>query len=92
MSNVKIADYEYVKAMANQPEKLLVDVRGPEEIQDIGKIPHSINIPREFLLKFIYCAHLKIVSEFNKFFLNFLLLRYYFFRQGKFKFKSKIFL
>lgn len=42
---VEVADYEYVKAMAGQPEKILVDVRKPEELEEIGKIPHSINIP-----------------------------------------------
>ncbi len=47
-SNVEIADYEYVKGLANQPEKLLVDVRNPDELEEAGKIPHSINIPCKY--------------------------------------------
>lgn len=50
---VEVADYDYVKSMAGQPGKFLVDVRKPEELAEIGKIPHSINIPCEkFFLKF----------------------------------------
>lgn len=45
---VEIVDYEYVKAMAGQPKKYLIDVRKPEELVEIGKIPHSINIPCKF--------------------------------------------
>lgn len=48
MSELKIATYEEVKAMAEQPEKLLVDVRNPNELVEVGKIPHSINIPCKY--------------------------------------------
>lgn len=37
--------YEEVKDLPNHPEKLLIDVRNPEEVQASGKIPTSINIP-----------------------------------------------
>ena len=49
MSEVKIVTYEEVKAMADEPEKLLVDVRNPDELQEVGKIPHSLNIPCKFI-------------------------------------------
>lgn len=42
---IPIAYYEDVKALTEDSEKLLVDVREPNEIQESGKIPHSINIP-----------------------------------------------
>jgi 3-mercaptopyruvate sulfurtransferase SseA len=44
-NNIDVVDYNYVKTMANQPEKFLVDVRNPDELEEAGKIPHSINIP-----------------------------------------------
>lgn len=47
MSEVKIVTYEEVKAMANEPQKLLVDVRNPDELKE-GKIPHSLNIPCKY--------------------------------------------
>uniref|UniRef100_A0A336MZD6 CSON008174 protein n=1 Tax=Culicoides sonorensis TaxID=179676 RepID=A0A336MZD6_CULSO len=40
-----IATYEEVKDLPNHPEKLLIDVREPHELQETGKIPTSINIP-----------------------------------------------
>ncbi|XP_058178805.1 uncharacterized protein LOC131294778 [Anopheles ziemanni] len=44
-SKMSIATYEEVLDLPNHPEKLLVDVRGPEELAETGKIPTSINIP-----------------------------------------------
>ncbi|XP_063700159.1 rhodanese domain-containing protein CG4456 isoform X2 [Culicoides brevitarsis] len=40
-----IATYEEVKDLPNHPEKLLIDVREPSELQQTGVIPTSINIP-----------------------------------------------
>lgn len=42
----QIVNYEEVKKLADHPEKLLVDVREPDEVA-AGKIPTSINIPCE---------------------------------------------
>ncbi|KFB51755.1 AGAP007534-PD-like protein [Anopheles sinensis] len=42
---MSIATYEEVLDLPNHPEKLLIDVRGPEELAETGKIPTSINIP-----------------------------------------------
>jgi hypothetical protein len=39
-----------VKDIPNYPEKLLIDVREPGELAAEGKIPFSINIPREFIM------------------------------------------
>jgi 3-mercaptopyruvate sulfurtransferase SseA len=47
MSN--IATYEEVKDLPNHPEKLLIDVRNPDELVETGKIPTSINIPCKYL-------------------------------------------
>ncbi|KAL5280233.1 TSTD3 family protein [Megaselia abdita] len=44
-SKILVSDYEEVKDLPNHPEKLLIDVRGPEEIKEFGKIPTSVNIP-----------------------------------------------
>ncbi|XP_073820326.1 rhodanese domain-containing protein CG4456-like [Musca autumnalis] len=43
---IEIVDYEFVKSLPQlHPEILLIDVREPEEVQELGKIPTSINIP-----------------------------------------------
>lgn len=48
---VEIASYEEVKDLPNHPEKVLIDVREPEELKETGQIPTSINIPRKLLYK-----------------------------------------
>lgn len=45
---VEIATFEEIKDLPNHPEKLLIDVREPNELVETGKIPTSINIPRKF--------------------------------------------
>lgn len=45
LSPSQIVSYEDVKALPSQPEKLLVDVREPDELVETGQIPTSINIP-----------------------------------------------
>ncbi|XP_053664090.1 rhodanese domain-containing protein CG4456-like [Anopheles marshallii] len=42
---MSIATYEEVLDLPNHPEKLLIDVRNPDELAETGKIPTSINIP-----------------------------------------------
>lgn len=49
-STIPIATYEEVKDLPNHPEKLLIDVREPQEIIDTGIIPTSVNIPCKFSL------------------------------------------
>ncbi|KAH8286171.1 hypothetical protein KR054_003577 [Drosophila jambulina] len=44
-----MATYEQVKDVPNHPEVYLIDVRQPEELQQTGKIPASINIPLDEL-------------------------------------------
>lgn len=48
MSENPIATYEEVKDLPKHPEKLLIDVRNPDELKEHGVIPTSINIPREY--------------------------------------------
>uniref|UniRef100_A0A1Q3F8G3 Putative heat shock protein n=1 Tax=Culex tarsalis TaxID=7177 RepID=A0A1Q3F8G3_CULTA len=40
-----VASYDEIVDLPNHPEKLLVDVRTPEELAATGVIPTSINIP-----------------------------------------------
>ncbi|XP_017848812.1 rhodanese domain-containing protein CG4456 [Drosophila busckii] len=42
---IGIVDYSVVKEIQNHPEKLLIDVRDPDELKETGQIPSSINIP-----------------------------------------------
>ncbi|XP_031618484.1 rhodanese domain-containing protein CG4456-like [Contarinia nasturtii] len=42
---IPIVTYEDVKDLTNHPEKTLIDVREPNELQETGTIPTSINIP-----------------------------------------------
>ncbi|CAD7081763.1 unnamed protein product [Hermetia illucens] len=43
-----VAVYSEIKDLPKHPEKLLIDVREPREIDEYGKIPGSINIPQRF--------------------------------------------
>lgn len=42
---IPIVYYDEIKDLPNHPEKLLIDVREPQELSETGKIPSSINIP-----------------------------------------------
>ncbi|EDW43424.1 rhodanese domain-containing protein CG4456 [Drosophila sechellia] len=42
---IGIVDYDVVKKLPSEPQKLLIDVREPEELKETGQIPASINIP-----------------------------------------------
>lgn len=42
---IPIVLYDEIKDLPNHPEKLLVDVREPNELAETGRIPTSINIP-----------------------------------------------
>lgn len=42
---IPIVSYEDIKQLPKQPEKLLIDVREPKELEETGQIPTSINIP-----------------------------------------------
>ncbi|XP_055534470.1 rhodanese domain-containing protein CG4456 isoform X2 [Wyeomyia smithii] len=44
-ANMSIATYEEVLDLPNHPEKLLIDVRGADELAETGQIPTSVNIP-----------------------------------------------
>lgn len=48
--NIPIATYDDIMDLRNHPETLLVDVREPKELREMGEIPNSINIPRELQL------------------------------------------
>lgn len=43
-----VATYDEIVDLPKHPEKLLIDVRRPEELTGTGTIPTSINIPRRF--------------------------------------------
>ncbi|XP_048479085.1 putative thiosulfate sulfurtransferase, mitochondrial [Plutella xylostella] len=40
-----IVDFDYVKKASAAKNKVIIDVREPDEIKEHGKIPNSINIP-----------------------------------------------
>ncbi|XP_021200723.3 rhodanese domain-containing protein CG4456 isoform X1 [Helicoverpa armigera] len=41
----RVLKYEDMLQVIHQPEKVIIDVRDPDEVQSTGKIPSSINIP-----------------------------------------------
>lgn len=41
----RVVTYEDMLKVIQKPEKVIIDVRNPEEIDSTGKIPSSINIP-----------------------------------------------
>ncbi|XP_055902741.1 rhodanese domain-containing protein CG4456-like [Eupeodes corollae] len=43
--NIPVVEYAEVKDLPNHPEKLLIDVREPREIEGTGLIPTAIRIP-----------------------------------------------
>lgn len=45
VNNIPIVSYEEIKQLNKYPEKLLIDVREPNELLETGQIPTSINIP-----------------------------------------------
>lgn len=45
INDIPIVTYEEVKQLPKYPKKLLIDVREPNELQETGQIPSSINIP-----------------------------------------------
>ncbi|EDW81203.1 uncharacterized protein Dwil_GK11151 [Drosophila willistoni] len=44
-TSIGIVDYAVVKKLPNEPQKLLIDVREPDELKETGQIPTSVNIP-----------------------------------------------
>ncbi|KAL1383968.1 hypothetical protein pipiens_013090 [Culex pipiens pipiens] len=44
-NSMSIATYEEVLDLPNHPEKLLIDVRGVDEVASTGAIPTAVNIP-----------------------------------------------
>ncbi|XP_045762172.1 rhodanese domain-containing protein CG4456-like [Maniola jurtina] len=41
----RVVSYEDMLKVIHQPEKMIIDVRNPDEVNSTGKIPSSINIP-----------------------------------------------
>ncbi|CAH0407233.1 unnamed protein product [Chilo suppressalis] len=41
----RVVSYEDMLKVIHQPEKVIIDVRNPDEVNATGKIPSSINIP-----------------------------------------------
>lgn len=57
MAEIKIATYDEIKDLPNHPEKLLIDVREPHELENTGRIPTSINIPRKSFFANHFVVH-----------------------------------
>ncbi|XP_030030602.1 rhodanese domain-containing protein CG4456 isoform X3 [Manduca sexta] len=41
----RVVSYDDMLKVIHQPEKVIIDVRNPDEVHNTGKIPSSINIP-----------------------------------------------
>ena len=50
-------EFSQVKKGLEEKAFVLVDVRNQDELQSVGKIPGSINIPRKFLLRLNIALH-----------------------------------
>lgn len=50
---IPVVSFEEVKDLPNHPEKTLIDVREPSELQETGIIPTAINIPRKYSCVFL---------------------------------------
>ncbi|XP_037896861.1 rhodanese domain-containing protein CG4456-like [Glossina fuscipes] len=44
-ASIQLVEYKDIKELPKHPEKLLIDVREPNELRETGQIPTSINIP-----------------------------------------------
>lgn len=72
----EIATYDEIKGLPYRSETILIDVREPQEVQDTGAVPTSINIPRKitfisYLLITNICFSVgqvaeKLAKEFSK--------------------------
>ncbi|XP_058457050.1 uncharacterized protein LOC131434400 [Malaya genurostris] len=65
-ANMSIATYEEVLDLPNHPEKLLVDVRGVEEVAETGQIPTSVNIPLPNLEQALKLSDDEFKSKFGR--------------------------
>lgn len=45
----RVLSYDDMLKVIEQPEKVIIDVRNPDEINTTGKIPSSINIPCKYI-------------------------------------------
>lgn len=45
----RVISYEDMLKVLNHPDKVIIDVRNPDEVTSTGKIPSSINIPCMYL-------------------------------------------
>lgn len=46
----RVLSYEDMLKVIHQPQKVIIDVRNPDEVNTTGKIPSSINIPCNYYL------------------------------------------
>lgn len=67
-SKIKVVDFCFVKKIAEEPEKLLIDVRTPAEIEETGRIPGSVNIPLDNLYNKLGSSTTKteFISQFGR--------------------------
>lgn len=45
INGIPVVSYDEVKNLPNQPNKILIDVREPDELKEFGQIPTSFNVP-----------------------------------------------
>lgn len=64
-TNIPVVGYNEVKNLPNSPDITLIDVREPNELQETGSIPTSLNIPCEKMSMFLNFIEM---NEFHGFF------------------------
>uniref|UniRef100_A0A1B0G855 Rhodanese domain-containing protein n=1 Tax=Glossina morsitans morsitans TaxID=37546 RepID=A0A1B0G855_GLOMM len=49
-----IVEYKDIKKLPKHPEKVLIDVREPNELCETGQIPTSINVPLDIVAEVLH--------------------------------------
>uniref|UniRef100_A0A1A9ZLA4 Rhodanese domain-containing protein n=1 Tax=Glossina pallidipes TaxID=7398 RepID=A0A1A9ZLA4_GLOPL len=52
--NMRIVEYKDIKKLLKHPEKVLIDVREPNELRETGQIPTSINVPLDIVAQVLH--------------------------------------
>uniref|UniRef100_A0A1A9VR23 Rhodanese domain-containing protein n=1 Tax=Glossina austeni TaxID=7395 RepID=A0A1A9VR23_GLOAU len=52
--DMRIVEYKDIKKLLKHPEKVLIDVREPNELRETGQIPTSINVPLDIVAQVLH--------------------------------------
>lgn len=59
----KVVNYDDVVKSIKHPNKVIIDVRNPDEVSATGKIPSSINIPCKVFILLAQAVNLMIITK-----------------------------